>query len=175
MGRHRNAAAHMNHNAPRLLIGLPQKLCRFPGDGLLVEGMKEALPLHTLEPSHMGHRGHFIHTNRIHKERGNACHISQLPGQEHTQVGGMLSIGRIQHIGNGLVGHRIGPGGNVPQQASPAANRVKIRHLVTSLLHRLQYELLPEGTLINHMGKRSEIRRLMDQICLKNFTLFLKD
>ena len=123
----------------------------------------------------MGHRRHLIHTNRVHKEGGNPSHVSQLPGQENPQIGGVLPIGRIQHIGNGLVRHRIGPGGNVPQQAAPAAHGVKVCHLVAGFLHRLQNELLSEGTLINHMGIGRQVRCMMNQVCLKNFVFFLKD
>ena len=174
MSRHRHTATHVHHDKIAVLIGFPQLFRRPPGHALLVEGMEKALAFKGGMAGNAGHRLQLVHRHRVDKIRRHPIAPGELITDEHPQIGGVLSHGRIVHIVHRPLIDLIGARRDVAQKASSSHHSGKIRHTVAGLLHFLQDQLQTVAGLLIHMMERSQILLAVQQRASPFLLLFLE-
>ena len=146
---HGHAAAQMTDHQVGLLVFLAQETGGLAADGLLIQGVELAQAAEGRKARVVGHLGHLVHADGIHKKGGNAHHVADAAGQIRPQVRRMLAVGSLLHIPHDGVADSVGAGGNGPVQAAPTAHGVKVAQLIAALRHRVQNGLLPVVRLVD--------------------------
>ena len=146
---HGYAAAQMTDHQVGLLVFLAQETGGLAANGLLIQGVELTQAAEGRKARVVGHLGHLVHTDGVHKKGGDAHHVADAAGQVSAQVRGVLAIGGLLHIPHHRVADGVGAGGDGPIQPAPAADGVKIREAEAALGHSVQNGLLPEVGLVD--------------------------